>query len=158
ALAFRRAGARDRADETWKRLAAAASDGITVGDRTISLDDLEKALNRPAGARAEVPAEALLPEAGWRAQSHSPRPESLIAPPAAPPVAAPAGAPLGPLVQLTAAARLSEPNALAVPLPLSPGAVWLAEAVRRLEAASQPVLPAATPLVVGNKVVWRGLR
>jgi outer membrane protein assembly factor BamB len=59
ALAFRRAGDRDRAEQTWKRLAAAAPDGISAGDRTLPLASLEKELNRPAAADA-APARAAL--------------------------------------------------------------------------------------------------
>ena len=106
ALAFRRAGERDRAEQAWKRLAAAAPDGISAGGRTIPLDALEKELNRSAGLSREVPAEALVPGA------------------------------------------FSE----------GPGGAWVAEAVRRLEAGSQPVLSPTTPLVVGDKVVSRSLR
>lgn len=54
ALAFRRAGDRDRAEQTWKRLAAAAPDGVRAGDRTVPLAELEKELNRPAGAAAPL--------------------------------------------------------------------------------------------------------
>ena len=111
ALAYRRSGQRNRADQVWKRLTSAALDGIRVGSREMSIEALEKELNRPAGPAREVPAEALLPEAIWR----------------------PARAPNG------------------------PGAPWVAEAERRLEAGSQPVLSPATPLLVGDKVVSRTL-
>ncbi len=106
ALAFRHAGDRDRAEQAWKRLAAAAPDGIGAGDRTIPLDDLEKTLTRAAAPADEVPAEALLPG----------------------------------------------------PLSAGPGTPWVAEAVRKLEAESQPVLSATTPLLVGDKIVSRSLR
>src|SRR6202040_1702484 len=53
ALAFRRAGDRDRAEQTWKRLAADAPDGLRAGDRTVTLDDLEKELNRSPLAAAK---------------------------------------------------------------------------------------------------------
>jgi outer membrane protein assembly factor BamB len=157
ALAFRRAGARERADDTWRRLAAAAPDGISLGERTIPLDDLEKTLNRPVAARAEVPAEALLPEASWHSEPRAPNPAHLSAAIAGARAVAPAGAPVGSFLPIVVAAKVVEPNALALPHTPSPGAVWLAEAARRLESASQPILPAATPLVVGDKVVWRGL-
>jgi outer membrane protein assembly factor BamB len=111
ALAFRRAGERDRAEQVWKRLAAAV-DGINSGGREVPLEALEKELNRPAAAARELPAEALLPEANWRLAEH----------------------------------------------PTDPGAPWVAEAARRLEADSKPVLSPATPLLVGDKVVSRTLR
>ncbi len=62
-LAFRRAGDPERAEQAWKRLTAAAPDGLTVGDRTISLADLEKTLNRPA--RVEPAADDSLAVSPW---------------------------------------------------------------------------------------------
>jgi outer membrane protein assembly factor BamB len=157
ALALRRAGDREHAEQLWKRLAAAV-DEITVGGHAVPLGALEKEFNRPVAAAREVPAEALLPDADWRLEPRSPAPAPLIVPLAGALAVAPAGAPLGPLMHTVVAAKLAEPNALVVPRSPTPGGVWLAEAVRRMEAASQPVLPAATPLVVGDKIVSRTLR
>jgi outer membrane protein assembly factor BamB len=112
ALAFRRAGDRDRAEQVWKRLTSAAPDGINSGGRTIPLDDLEKSLARAAGPASEVPVEALISEANWRQET----------------------------------------------LSAGPSAAWVSEAVRRLEAGSQPILPSTIPLVVGDKIVSRSLR
>ncbi|HKI32579.1 MAG TPA: PQQ-binding-like beta-propeller repeat protein [Gemmataceae bacterium] len=112
AVAFRRTGDRDRAEQTWKRLAAAAPDGIKAGDRTIPLDDLEKQLHGPAEPDAESAARGILAEERFRLRA------------------------------------VSE----------GPAAAWLADAARRLEANSQAVLPAGTPLVVGNRVFFRGDR
>ncbi|HEX5269070.1 MAG TPA: PQQ-binding-like beta-propeller repeat protein, partial [Gemmataceae bacterium] len=103
AVALRRAGDAGRAEQVWKRLAAAI-DSVTVGGRAVPLDALEKEYNRATSAAGEVPAEALFP---------------------APPGSGPGGG------------------------------GWVAEAVRRLEAASQPVLSAATPIIVGDTVVAR---
>jgi outer membrane protein assembly factor BamB len=105
ALAFRRAGDRDRSDQAWRRLADTA-DGISAGSRTIPLDDLEKELNRP------VPAAASPPEANWCPE----------------------------------------------PPPEGTAGLWVADALRRLQAASQPVLPLAAPLVVGHTAVVRTFR
>jgi outer membrane protein assembly factor BamB len=110
ALAFQRTGKRDRSEQTWKRLAAAAPDGIKTGDRTISLEDLEKQLNKSADDE-EVADHRLLAEEQGRQRG---------------PSEGPAGA-------------------------------WLADAVRRVETNS-PVLPAAAPLVVGDRVFFRNER
>ncbi len=61
-VAFRGAGESGRAEQAWKHLVAAA-DEVTVGDRTISLDELEKKLSRPA--RAGGAADPLLAETTW---------------------------------------------------------------------------------------------
>jgi outer membrane protein assembly factor BamB len=65
ALAFRRAGLADRAEQTWKRLAAAAPDGIAAGGQTIPLAELATELSRSAGPAADVADSTLLPEARW---------------------------------------------------------------------------------------------
>src|SRR5207249_11636085 len=109
ALAFRRAGSLDRAEQTWKRLAATSPEGVVAGGQTIPLAELEKELSRAAGDATDVADSAFLPEA------RSPRDTGSD----------------------------------------GPARAWVQDAVRRLEAASQPILPAFTPLTVGGKVVYR---
>ena len=107
ALAFRRSGQADRAERAWKRLATAAPDGLSVGDRTFSLGDLEKTLKRGPGVVA--------------------RSDDLIVDPSWP------------------ASNVSDDTV----------AAWWADAVRRKEAAGQPVLPAGPPIAVGGLVIER---
>jgi outer membrane protein assembly factor BamB len=112
AVAFRRAGLAERAEQTWKRLAAAAPEGITAGGSTVSLAELEKELNRHAAAATDVADSTFLPEARWPHETGAD----------------------------------------------GPAWAWVQDAVRRQEAALQPVLPAFTALAVGGKVVYRNDR
>jgi outer membrane protein assembly factor BamB len=58
-LAFRRVGdapSKALADETWKRLAdKAGSDGLRIGDETVSLDQFQKELDRAAASETTGP-------------------------------------------------------------------------------------------------------
>jgi outer membrane protein assembly factor BamB len=71
ALAFRRAGRPDLAEQMWKRLTAAAPDGIVTGGHAASLAELEKELNRATPSATGVPAATFLPEARWPRETGS---------------------------------------------------------------------------------------
>lgn len=62
ALAFRLAGDASRATRAWQRLALAAPQGIRVGDRLVSLADLDRELERRRAA-LQRPAPAAAPSA-----------------------------------------------------------------------------------------------
>src|SRR5207249_4942326 len=62
ALAFHRSRDQARFDRTWKLLATRAPDGVTIGQRKLTLDELRKRLDA-SGSRleAEQPLTALKP-------------------------------------------------------------------------------------------------
>jgi outer membrane protein assembly factor BamB len=134
ALAFHRADDKAGFDYAWKLLSQRAADGVRLGDRTVALTDLRKELDRgqPEARAAEPPQE-------WRLYGGN--------------------------------ARRSAPGAAGTPVPeprwqepvtRDPAVLgWLEEAAQKLETRAQPVVPAAFPLVVGDKAVFpdaQGLR
>lgn len=131
ALAYHGAGDRDGAERAWKKLSARAPDGVAIGNKKVSLAELEKEL---AQYRAAAPAMDSL--ADWPMfrgnASRSARADGAA------PVLEP---------------RWQQPT-------VADGAVgaWLAAAAQRLEDRSQPALPAFFPIAVGDKVVYRSHR
>jgi outer membrane protein assembly factor BamB len=121
-------------DYAWKLLSQRAADGVRLGDRTVALTDLRKELDRwqPEAGVAEPPQE-------WRLYGGNARRSAPGA--AGTPVLEP---------------RWQEP------VTRDPAVLgWLEEAAQKLETRSQPVIPAAFGLVVGDKAVYpdaEGLR
>jgi outer membrane protein assembly factor BamB len=68
ALAFRRAGAADRARLAWDHIATTSPRGVHLGDRTVSLSDLKRELDR-----VDVPAAAVVAPAADDLPSLEPR-------------------------------------------------------------------------------------
>jgi outer membrane protein assembly factor BamB len=130
ALAASRAGDQATAAVAWKRLSAAASEGLTLGDRQVSLDDLKKLLDRPADKTA-APAAAEWPIFGGAVSRNG-----LATPP-----------------QLTLKRQWNRATAE------EPGSrQTLENAVRNQQARNQPVLPGAFPIAVAGKVMFRNQR
>jgi outer membrane protein assembly factor BamB len=131
ALAFHHADDRSRFDSTWKFLSQKAADGLRLGDRTVSLADLRKDLDRgqPEASATEPPSEWHLygGNAGHSGQ----------------------GADGTPLLE----PRWQEPL-----IHEQAAQTWLEEAAQKSEARSQPVLPASFPLIVGDRAVFRDSR
>jgi outer membrane protein assembly factor BamB len=55
ALAFQHAHEKSAAQEVWKRLTAMAPDGMRIGDRNVSLEELRRLLDEPPSEQAQRP-------------------------------------------------------------------------------------------------------
>jgi outer membrane protein assembly factor BamB/tetratricopeptide (TPR) repeat protein len=128
ALAFQMAGDGQAVEQTWKRLVAAVGmGGLNLGQRRFSVDELRRELDRRRPAQSAA-ADWLLPRGDPRrsSQAHEQPPVLDIAWQAA-----------------TAGHETSRQ--------------WLETALAQSERSSrpEPLLPAFTPLVIGNRIVYR---
>jgi outer membrane protein assembly factor BamB len=130
ALALARSGDKEAAELVWKRLADKAPDGLVLGGKGVSLEQLRKELNRAAAA-AEVPQPA-----DWPIYRGSPMRSGRAAD----------GTP-------DLRARWEVPT-----LSESVTRAWLRVATGMQEARRAPVLPGSFPIVTGDRVIYRSQR
>jgi outer membrane protein assembly factor BamB len=130
ALAANRAGDQVTVGIAWKRLAAKAPDGLTLGDRQASLDDLKKVLDRPAAAR-EARGAAEWPVFGGDFSRNG----------------------RARLLHLTLERKWSMGT-----VEEASSKQTLESAVRNQQARNQPVLPGSFPIAVAGKVMFRNQR
>lgn len=127
-FALHRAGDEAAADEAWKVLASRAPTGVRVGERHIPLAVLRKELDRVSAAAAADPAAR-----EWRTFRGSPERAATVP------------------VRLAGLRRgWDQPT-----LGSGPAADWVATALVRARDRGQVALPAAFPLAVGGKLVFR---
>jgi len=130
ALAAGRAGDKAATTAAWKRLSAAAPEGLTLGDRQVSLDDLKKILVRPAD-KTETRTAAEWPMFGGdlgRNGQGTPLPRTLKQT----------------WNRVTVAELASKQT--------------LDSAVRNQQTRGQPVLPGSFPIAVAGKLMFRTQR
>jgi outer membrane protein assembly factor BamB len=128
ALAFHRAGDRANAERTWKRLGDRAADGLRLGERKVSLAELEKALGRPGEQGTD-------PGGGRTWAMFRGGPARLAR--------AAAGAPVDELRWTRSLFQDATAQS------------WLLGALLRQEQRGQAALPGAFPIVSGGRIVCR---
>lgn len=131
ALAFQRAGDKARADQTWKQLRTTAPGGARLGDKLVSLAEMQASLGKNRPAAREIKEGAEWPffrgdaaRSAWSA----------------------------------AGDFASEPRWRHETAHETATRAWVQEAIKQQEVRGEPVLPNFFPIVAGGKVVYRSYR
>ncbi len=131
-LAFRRSGDEAAVARAWKRLAAKAPDGLTLGEHRLSLDELKEVLDRKPEkvmARTTTAGDWLM----FRGDASR--------------------GGLGLAAKPILESKWKQPT---VHEPTSRG--WLDNAMQQMQVRRLPVLPGSFPIAVGGKIIYRSQR